>query len=635
MRRRMCSGSGLMLLLSLAVLSACAGGDATGPADTSATLTSATISPSGGSLASSDGQLRVLIPSGSYSTAVELSIETLAATQGADSLAPKQYRISASDQYPSQPATLVWKVSSLATTEAALYGHGFTWIRKAGAHKLRALANQRLKLNAVLDEVELEARVDTLNLLVQRVIDDGLQASLGPVPASGVVGQQFAVKASVRQTATAKISATISYTDRLAETPQPGPLELQSPSPVELATTNAQSGTEFTKAAASYQWVRALSGRFRAELSFSSLSVDSARMDGGWTMEFLVPVFARQAQAADSVFTVATTQPEGLVVFPAGWGPFSRTAVAVCGSNGVPIIDPLDGHIVSDHFLGFGEILGGVALSSERAPGSAAPRDAKAVAPARGLFLFGAGGASFTPYDSSQGAFASAITVEEGTDVSDATPYGGDAASGGICYAMHGLNEVRFLEYDPQLGEYRVSATRIAGSELPQAPGPIRSACRREWGGDVLVLCGGEPGALYLWRAGTQDALKIAAVGNDPEQLRVLDEVAVVSNLGKESLTSFHWPRDGVPEWAAEISHGSGSRGIDLRVQDAQLMLISSSFYDDSYQLTILAADATELSARTSLLPEAAPGPSAAVFLDDSTAMVACFTSDKVVRVSW
>jgi hypothetical protein len=131
------------------------------------------------------------------------------------------------------------------------------------------------------------------------------------------------------------------------------------------------------------------------------------------------------------------------------------------------------------------------------------------------------------------------------------------------------------------------------------------------------------------------DAVKVAAVGNDPAQLRARGEVAVVSNFGGQSLMSFHWPQEGTPTLAAEIPHGAGSRGIDLHEQGAQQLVVSSSFFNESYQLTVLAADASLVSAKTLLLPEEAPGPSAAVFLDDSSAMVACFSSDKVVRVSW
>jgi hypothetical protein len=200
---------------------------------------------------------------------------------------------------------------------------------------------------------------------------------------------------------------------------------------------------------------------------------------------------------------------------------------------------------------------------------------------------------------------------------------------------MNAENAVGFLEFDSQLDEYRVSSTRISGSDLPQAPGPIRSAYRRWWGGDVLILCGGEPGALYLWRTSTKVAVKVAAVGSDPAQLRAGAEVAVVSNFGGRSLTSFHWPQDGTPTLAAEIPHGAGSRGIDLHEQGAQQLVVSSSFFDGSYQLTVLAADATLVSARSLLLPAEAPGPSAAAFLNESTAMVACFSSDKLVRVSW
>jgi hypothetical protein len=624
-----------------AALVACGGDDPTTPPADNPLLAEATIGAAGGSLVSSDGILTLEFRPSTFDIPTYVSIETLV---GKD----PGYRIDAQDPSPAVGVLASWDLGALAKPEDDRYRHRFTWLQATSAEPVPQPAAQRLRLDGERDRIELSGELSHLQVTLGRTEED-LVLGMGPVPPVGLAGTRLLVEVEIEQSAASTVGAQVGFTDRRGELPQPQPLELTSIVEQPLASIERGVAFSYREPVAAYRWENVPSGRFWAELDLAGLEVDGLALEGAWSFELYLPVRGSEVVPEGDVFPARTGFPTDLIVPLLPWGPFTDSpVVGVVGSDGVPFLDATTGILVNGDLIGLESLLGGIALSNinevaARQVGARSqsvgvrvqsPDDGPAFPSflLEALFLYGSGGAGLSTWAWGMGEFTPPIPIEEGAEVVDATAYGGHPTWGGLCYAMPSLNEVGFVEPNLAGDRFERSELRIDVSGFPNAPGPVISAYRREFGGEVLVLCDGAPGALFLWDPADSNAVEIGPVGDDPANLRGMGTVAVVSNFGSGTITTISWPLGGMPTIRASLPANGGPRGMDLRPNGNEYELLGVGFDTDRLYSYLLSSTGTMLSIADEALPVGCWGPSTAVFVPGDVELVAGFSSDTLAR---
>ncbi len=301
--------------------------------------------------------------------------------------------------------------------------------------------------------------------------------------------------------------------------------------------------------------------------------------------------------------------------------------IAVAGSNGLVILDPLTGTIpsVGNTNLSF---LGGFnrqnrlgALVIENPAGNGADV----------LFSYAnTSGASIQGYVPENMDFGATLLLS-GT-YRDAVHLGDDPGQTGAILTTTTLVQ-RFTWTDFGGGQLYPS-TAIALNNFTGAGTPI-SAFAFPSLTRIALVTSGTPGKLALGNP-AQSFLAVTVVGdvgNDPRRIRCLDTVCAVSNFGSDSLTLATW--DGATNLAITDTQpvSDGPIGIDLvPLAGGNLAIASTGFNDATYSITVASPSGAALVSTTLPVPAGCLQPGHALWLDDveQHLVISCFGSDNL-----
>ncbi len=339
--------------------------------------------------------------------------------------------------------------------------------------------------------------------------------------------------------------------------------------------------------------------------------------------------FRNRRTDAGPVRPIDVTSPD--VLSPTntfGLPPGNRIAIA--GSNGLVILDPLTGTIptVGNATLSFvngflyQDLLGALVIEKPTGDGADA------------IFTYNnTSGASIRTYVPSIQDFG-ATQLLFGT-YRDAVHLGDDPAqTEAILTASTGVQRFTWTDFG---GGQIFPSTETALNNFTGAGTPI-SAFAFPAQTRILAVTAGSPGKLVIGDP-AQFFLAVTVVGNvgnDPRRIRCLGSVCAVSNFGSDSLTLATW--DGATNVAITATQavGDGPIGIDLAQAGPNVIVASTGFNDSTYTLTTVAPDGSVVSSETLPAPAGCDQPGHALWLGDAqqSLVLSCFGSDAIAVIT-
>ena len=311
--------------------------------------------------------------------------------------------------------------------------------------------------------------------------------------------------------------------------------------------------------------------------------------------DFLSPPLQRQLTAFEGVGDVS------------GLGLAAGNFISLAGENGYASVNALTGEVVTN--------LSAIGLNNGQDFGVLVLQNPERIE-ADALFTHGVG-VRFRYFNPVLGFFDS--TILGNALVFDAVHFGGDPQFPQALFVDGGSGNInwitfRNLAFGPDLHEV-VSQPLIPGRAWANATGLPISAFAHKVGQPVLVATDGQPGQLYLAdpavfadpTAFDAEPTFIGNVGMEPRKVRCLNGVCVVSNFGSDSLTIVLWDGGDTATIVDEVLVGLGPVGIDLRMVQGNVSVISTALNDNTYNITDVAFDGTVI--QMSVMPTRSAAP--------------------------
>jgi hypothetical protein len=337
------------------------------------------------------------------------------------------------------------------------------------------------------------------------------------------------------------------------------------------------------------------------------------------------------ASGCDDIM-LTITFPDGLTEAPAGFVNLTVPGITVFGQDGWNTFkgdDCVRWFNFGDPFVGY---LGGLCLAStEPSPSPASG----GVDTTYTVFAYDSGGPRICTWINDENRFGFCQLILTGS-VFDAAAYNDDPTSGGFTYAN--ANTIWALEFST--GFYRTTSM-INSARFPGKNGNFASAFARGSSGAMLVATVGGPGErgqLYIHDRvnSSAEATFVDSLGITPRQLRVMNNVFVVSNFESGTLTVGTWDAGTTVNVVAEIPVGDGPVGIDLLdIGGGNIAIVSTGFNDASYSITVVSATGTLVSNTKTAAGGTCAQPAHAIWMPsgDRSFMMSCFGSDEVVVI--
>lgn len=301
--------------------------------------------------------------------------------------------------------------------------------------------------------------------------------------------------------------------------------------------------------------------------------------------------------------------------------------IAVAGSNGLVILDPLTGTIPSVgntnlSFLGPFDrksLLGALVIEKPTGDGADA------------IFTYAnTSGAAIQTYVPANLDFGATLLIN-GT-YRDAVHLGDDPAqTQAILTTTSSVQRFTWTDFG---GGQLFPSTTTALNNFTGAGTPI-SAFAFPAMTRIAAVTSGTPGKLVLG-----DPVQFFAavtivgdVGNDPRRIRCDGPVCAVSNFGSDSLTIATW--DGATNLAITGTQpvGDGPIGIDLMpLAGGNLAIASTGFNDATYSINVVSPAGALVASATQPVPAGCLQPGHALWLDDAGQhlVISCFGSDNL-----
>lgn len=137
----------------------------------------------------------------------------------------------------------------------------------------------------------------------------------------------------------------------------------------------------------------------------------------------------------------------------------------------------------------------------------------------------------------------------------------------------------------------------------------------------TLVVTAGEPGQLWWGDPSVfQGGTLVGSLGNDPRKLRCAVPICAVSNFASDTLSVILWNGSTTPTIQGSVVVGDGPVGIDITRVDVNYAVVSTGYHDNTYTITSLGPDGSELSTTTLAVPTGCTNPGHAIFVQDGAA---------------
>lgn len=229
-------------------------------------------------------------------------------------------------------------------------------------------------------------------------------------------------------------------------------------------------------------------------------------------------------------------------------------------------------------------------------------------------------------------AFGLTLAFANGSNLTDGQALNADPPGRSFLYVDNTNSRVSLQHYNDQTDFFDFEGPF---SSFPAATGRAVTAAAREEG-SLLVVTDGNPGQLFLHDRASSfaDAVLITEVGDGPRRLRVLGEIAVVSNFSAGTLTVLTWDAADNIVVRQTVPVGDGPVGIDLvALAGGQVGIVSTGFNDNTWSVTVVDAVGGLVSNVKTTLPAGATAPGHAIWLDDegNQVLISCNGSDNVV----
>jgi len=290
--------------------------------------------------------------------------------------------------------------------------------------------------------------------------------------------------------------------------------------------------------------------------------------------------------------------------------------VALAGSNGWAVVNPLTGSTVNSNGLDLGS--------------TAKYAAAEVVDPGTGteaIFAVGPNGTTLNHWIPASSEFGFTQLGSLGANVTDFCRFP-DNSGGALVDYSNGY--IQFLSFDSGSGFFIVSGfpDAIDSSAFVGASGHPISACTDGPHSRVFALTDGAPGSLWVHENAARPAgaaTLIGLVGDAPRNLRMLGNLIVVSNYDSDTLSVARVDTLAV---VLTVDVGDGPVGLDLKEQDdGNIAVVSTGLNDNTYSVTVLTPEGALVSNTKTSLSDDCAAPGHAIWYKDGL-LVSCHDTD-------
>ncbi len=302
--------------------------------------------------------------------------------------------------------------------------------------------------------------------------------------------------------------------------------------------------------------------------------------------------------------------------------------VIVAVDDGFVVLDPASGqrrYSFTDYF--YTPYLGAIAIDNDQVPGADA------------FITYSSGLQTYRRFIPETNRFSFAIS--QGIVTTDVSHVGDDPDFAEGVETVNSLNTIRAWRPEPVTGEWRswflVDSTAINTATGRAVSAFMARSAIADTTARVLLVKDGQPGTVAIGDPQNRSSAVqiIGEVGDDPRRVRCMSVVCAVSNFGSDTLTIVIWDGGDTAAITSTVVVGDGPVGIDLRLVDDMIEIVSTGFNDNTVTVTTVALDGTVLDSVTSPVETGCIGPGHAIWLTGTNNMLyTCNTSGSYVVTS-